>query len=91
MRHVKSHGGAGTRAASVSGLLTNYQAYQRWVRTAHARSLYVDATLSLADMADSGEGTKHCSVRPTEMKKLELLVRNTTDAINNFLSPFDAE
>jgi len=41
MRHAKSHGGAGTSAAGTSGLLTNYQAYQRWVRTTHARSVVI--------------------------------------------------
>jgi len=36
MRHAKSHGGAGGNATGVSGILTNYDAYQRWVRTTHA-------------------------------------------------------
>ncbi len=31
MCHAKSHAGAGTSAAGVSGVLTNYNAYQRWV------------------------------------------------------------
>lgn len=31
MRHANSHGGAGGSATGVSGLLTNYDAYQRWV------------------------------------------------------------
>ena len=69
MRHAKSHGGAGTSEAGVSDVLTNYQAYLRWVRTTHARSLYLEATLSLANMADSSQSTTHRSVRPTEIKK----------------------
>jgi hypothetical protein len=69
MRHAKSHGGAGTSSAEISGLLTNYHAYQRWVRTTHARSLYVDATLDMVNKLDSGDGTKHRDVRPTEVKK----------------------
>ena len=91
MIHAKSHGGAGTSAAGASGLLTNYQAYQRWVWTAHARSLYLEATLSLANMADSSHSATNRSVRPTEIKKGERLVRDTTDAINSFLNPFDPE
>ena len=51
MRHATYHGEAGTSAPGVSGLLTNYQTYQRWVRTTHARSLYLEATFSLANKA----------------------------------------
>jgi len=48
-RHAKSRAGAGTSAARVSRVLTNYNAYQRWVRSAN---LYVDATLDMARMVD---------------------------------------
>jgi hypothetical protein len=34
MKHSKSYGGAGGGSA---GLLSNYDAYQRWVRAAHER------------------------------------------------------
>jgi hypothetical protein len=68
MRHAKSHGGAGGSGKGVSGLLTNYNSYQRWVRTTHARSQYVNATLNMADMlSDSSEGVKHRDVRPAEV------------------------
>ena len=88
MRHAKSRAGAGTSAAGVSGVLTNYNAYQRWVRSAHARSLYVDATLDMARMVDSQQDTKHRDVRPTEVKRGEKLVNAAKDAINSFLNPF---
>ena len=42
-------------------------------------------------MADSSQSTTHHSVRPTEIKKGERLVMDTTDAINSFLNPFDPE
>jgi len=51
-RHAKSRAGAGTSAAHVSGVLNNYNAYQRWVRSALARYLYADATLDTACMVD---------------------------------------
>lgn len=91
MRHAKSHGGAGSCGAGVSGILTNYEAYQRWVRTTHARSLYVDATLSLVNMLDSADTTTHRSVRPSEIRKGEELVQKARDAICNFLNPFDVD
>lgn len=37
MRHAKSHGSAGGSGAGVSGVLTNHDASQHWVRTTHAR------------------------------------------------------
>ncbi|KAI3389261.1 hypothetical protein SNEBB_009934, partial [Seison nebaliae] len=82
---------AGTSAAGVSGILTNYNAYQRWVRSAHARSLYVDATLDMARMVDSQQDTKHRDVRPAEVRRGEKLVNAIKDAINSFLNPFTVE
>jgi hypothetical protein len=32
MKHSKSNGGAGDGTTGLSGLLSNYDAYQRWVR-----------------------------------------------------------
>jgi len=92
MRHAKSHGGAGGSSAGVSGILTNYDAYQRWVRTTHARSQYVNTTLSIADMSSgSTEGTKHRDVRPAEVLKSEKLVSRTQEAVESFLNPFSVD
>ncbi|KAL2089326.1 hypothetical protein ACEWY4_014014 [Coilia grayii] len=67
MRHAKSHGGTGE---GLSGILTNYKAYQRWVRTTHLRSLYVDAALNMADMGNEGsDGNQHRDLRPTEIQR----------------------
>ena len=30
MKHSRSHGGAGGGSACLSGLISNYNAYQRW-------------------------------------------------------------
>jgi len=92
MRHAKSHGGAGGSAAGVSGLLTNYDAYQRWVQTTHARSQYVNTTLSMADMlSGTTAGTKHHDLRPCEITKSEKLVNRTREAVESFMNPFEVE
>ena len=35
MKHAKSHVGAWGSDVGISGILTNYDAYQRWVKTTH--------------------------------------------------------
>ena len=50
MKHTKSHGGAGGCGTGLTGLVSNYNSYQRWVRTTHERAQFVDVTLSMADM-----------------------------------------
>ena len=92
MRHAKSHGSAGGSGAGVSGVLTNHDAYQRWVRTTHARSQYVNTTLSMADMlSGSTEGIKHRDLRPAEVLKSEKLVCRTMEAVESFLNPFTVD
>ena len=56
MRHAKSHGGAEGSAVVLSGVLSNLDAYQQWVRTTHVRSLYVNATM--ADMLSENKFRK---------------------------------
>ena len=55
MKHSKSHAGAGGGSAGLSGILTKYSVYQWWVRTAHERTKYVEATFSMADMFSSSD------------------------------------
>ena len=45
MKHSKSHGGGGS-----AGLLSNYDAYRRWVRVAHERVQFVKGALAMVDM-----------------------------------------
>lgn len=89
MRHAKSRSGAGAGGVGVAGIMNKYDAYQRWVRTTHARSLYVDATLTFANMIDSSIGKKHRSLRHTEILKGEKLVQKAKETICSFLNPFD--
>ena len=89
MRHAKSHGGTGAGGFGVSGVLSNHDAYQRWVRTTHARSQYVNTTLNMADMlTDRQSGTMHRDVRPAEILKSEKCVRKAKEAVESFIIPF---
>ena len=66
MCHAKSRVGPGSRGAGVSVLLQNYEAYRRWVRTAHERSKYVDVMLQMADITDEGRGNTHRECAPID-------------------------
>ena len=91
MKHAKSHGGAGSSGVGVSGLLSSYDAYQRWVRTTHARSLYVDAVLQTANMVSCENAATHRNLRPSELRRGERLVQKTKTAICHFVNPFDVD
>jgi hypothetical protein len=83
MKHSKSHGGAGGGSAGLSGLLSNYDAYQRWVRAAHERVQFVKGDLAMVDMlADDSDAKKHRNLRRTEIERL---------AIVGFINPFEME
>ena len=88
MKHSKSHGGTGGCGAGLSGLVNDYKAYQRWVKTAHERAQFVEVMLSTRDMlSEARDGRKHKDLRPAEVKKGEKLVSKTVDAIK-FHEPF---
>ena len=90
MKHSKSHGGTGGCGAGLSGLVTDYKADQRWVKTAHERAQFVEVMLSTADMlSEAPGGRKHKDLRPAEVKRGEKLVNKTVDAVKSFLNPFD--
>ena len=57
MKHAKSRSGAGGSDTGLSGIAGNYDAYQRWVRTTHERSKYVEVTLNMADMLTDSESS----------------------------------
>ena len=62
--------------------MSDYQAYQRWVKTTHERAQFVGVMLATADMvSDFRDRMKHKDLRPAEVKKGERLVSKTTDAI----------
>ena len=85
MCHAKSHGCAG-------GFLTNYNAYQQWVRSTHARSQNVNATLYMADMVCSNPGdSKHRDTHQAEIHRSEKCVKKAQEAVNSFINPFSLE
>lgn len=89
MKHAKSRGGSGSSGAGLSGIQTNYGAYQRWVRSSSERAKFLHATYKLADMADDQyAGNQHRDVRSSEKKRSERQVRRTVEAISNFNNPF---
>ena len=89
MKFAKSRGGAG--GAGLSGMLNNYGAYQRWIRTASERTKYYEATLEMAGMIgdeDSIKNGKHRELCESEIKRSEDAVQRTLDTIQGWLNPF---
>ena len=85
MKHSKSHGGTGGCGAGLSGIVNEYKAYQRWVKTAHERGQFVEVMLSTADMlSEAWDGRKHNDLCPAEVKMGDKLVKKTFDAIKKF-------
>ena len=70
--------------------MTDYKAYQRWVKTAHERAQFVEVMLSIADMlSEAREGRKHKDLCPAEVKMGEKQDNKTVDAVKSFMNPFD--
>jgi hypothetical protein len=87
--HSKSHGGG---SAYLSGLLSNYDAYQRWVRAFHERVQFVKGALAMLDMlADDSDAKKHRDLRRSEIERSEANVVKVAEAIVGFINPFEME
>ena len=81
MKHAKSHEGPGSCGAGLTGILTNFNAYQRWVKTTRERAQYVDVTYAIAGMkSDLQGGSKHKDLRKAEIKKSERCVTKAISA-----------
>jgi len=66
MNQAKSRGGGG---AGLIGISNNYDAYQRWIKTTHERSKYLESTLALANMEGAKiNAEKHHEMRAAEIK-----------------------
>ena len=86
---MKSRGGSGSSGAGLTGLQTNYGAYQRWTRSASERAKYFQATYSLADMVDDQYvGKEHRDNRNAEKRRSERHVSKTVQAIESFNNQF---
>ena len=71
MKFAKSRCGAG--GAGLTGILENYGAYQRWIRTTSERAKYYQATLEMTGMSNdtdtcSFKSDKHREQLPSEVK-----------------------
>ena len=71
MKHAKSKGGAGGVGAGLTGITTNYAAYQRWIKTMHERCKYLKSTFCLAKLENYSNLTKHRSLMRGEVNKSE--------------------
>ena len=90
VKHTKSYGGSGGCGAGLTGILTNFDAYQRWAKTTHERTQFLDVTYSKADMVPDSQGREHHKdLRQVEVKKSERCVLKAMDSITSFLNPFD--
>ena len=90
MKHTKSHGGSGGCGAGLTGILTNFHAYQRWVKTTHEQAQYVDVTYAKADMqSESQGGRQHKDLRRAEVQKSAKRVEKTMAAIQSSMNPFN--
>ena len=87
MWHAKSRGSSG---CGITGILTNQEAYQRWVRTTHARSQFIKSMLNLADMQQS-DSHEHRDIRPTEIVRSQRNTAKAIEAVQSFLNPFTVD
>ena len=89
MKHSISHGGG---SACFSGLLSNYDTYQRWVQAAHEIVQFVKGALAMVDMlADDSDAKTHRDLRRTEIERSEANVVKVAEAIVGFINPFEME
>lgn len=86
MRHSKSRGGSG--GVGMTGILTSNESRQRWVRTTHERTKYLQYTLEMANMSHHPVH-KHHDLRPCEITKSEHQVTKVIDAFEGFVQPFE--
>ena len=93
MRNAKSHGGAGgSGGAGTTGLLTNNGAYQRWVKSYHERTKYVDELLHMTGMSsDDTAGRQHKDNGASSIRNSENRVQRVLQSFSCYLNPFDLE
>ena len=90
MRNAKSKGGAAAAGAGLTGIASNYPAYQRWAMTTHQRTKYMRMTMDMAGMARGSEvNTQHHDLRPAEVTRSEKSVARALAAVESFVNPFD--
>ena len=89
MKHVNSRVAAGGSVVGITGILTNFNAYQRWAKTAHEHAQYVAATFHMVDMlSEYSEHTKRKDFQPAKVQKS---VAKVCEAIKGFTDPYAVE
>ena len=84
MKSVKSKGG-------LSGIFTNFEAEERWVRTSSSRALLYDKLLDMVDVIDDPDipkAGKHRDLQAYHMRKSEAAVLRTQNVIKDFINPW---
>ena len=79
-------------AVQVFALLSNYDAYQRWVRATHERVQFGKGAFVMVDMlANDFDAKKHRDLRRTEIERSEANVVEVAESIVGFINPFEME
>ena len=93
MRNAKSHSGAGgSGGAGTTGLLTHNGAYQRWVKSYHERTKYVDELLHMTGMSsDDTAGRQHKDNGASSIRNSENRVQRVLQSFSCYLNPFDLD
>ena len=88
--HMDGAGGSG--GAGTTGLLTNNGAYQRWVKSYHERTKYVDELLHMTGMSsDDTAGRQHKDNGASSIRNSENRVQRVLQSFSCYLNPFDLE
>ena len=77
---------AGASPVGITGLLTNYAAYQRWVRTASERGKYYKSALDMCGLSAS-DGTrdgKHHETSAAEITRGKGIIITVPGCTNKF-------
>jgi hypothetical protein len=84
----QEQGGVSASGTGLTGIGSNYQAYQKWVRTTRERFQYLQVTLDIVCMSCGGEvDTEHHDLRP--VARSEECVMHALAAVESLTNPFD--
>ena len=90
MRNAKSKGGAAAAGAGLTGITSNYPAYQKGVRTTHERTKYMQVTMDMAGLSGGNEvDTHHRDLHPADVTRRESIVVGALATVESFTNPFE--
>ena len=91
MKWLKSNSGSGTHSAGIYGIISNYQATQRHILTAHAKGEFVEAMWRMISSRGEHSEKHQRDLRPREISQSEKQVQQTIEAFRSFINPFQLE